>query len=430
VTRALLILPTATYRAPEFLDAARRLSVEVVTGSERPQALAEIMGDRFIELPLDDPERAADAIVELAARVPLDAVLAVDDQGALAAAHAAERLGLVHNAPDAVAATRDKAVMRKRLGAAGVAQPAYAVVEAAPAGGRADRVTEAARRLGYPVVIKPVSLSGSRGVIRADDDVQATAATGRIEALLERIGEPGTALLVESFVTGPEFALEGLLSSGRLEVLTLFDKPDPLDGPFFEETIYLTPSALAPEAQGAISDLVSDAAAAIGLAEGPVHAEVRLSPRDGTAGRPVLIEVAARTIGGRCASALRFSTGVTLEEIVLAHALGRVGELDTTRGDGASGVMMLPIPRSGILVGVGGRERALEVPFVRALDITVAPRHRVEALPEGDRYLGFLFAEAPTGAEVDAALREGHRRLEVEIEPAGADESLALRSRR
>ena len=417
MTRALLILPTATYRAPEFLAAARRLSVEVVTGSERPQALAELMGDRFIELALEDPERAADAIVELAARVELDAVLAVDDQGALAAAHAAARLGLVHNPPDAVAATRDKAVMRSRLGIAGVSQPAYEVVAAVGNGPRGRRVGEAASRLDYPVVIKPVSLSGSRGVIRANDAHEAELATTRIEALLASIGEPDTTLLVEAFVPGREFALEGLLSSGKLTVLALFDKPDPLDGPFFEETIYLTPSALDPLAQQAIGSLVADAADAIGLKEGPLHAEVRLETTAGKFAAPVLIEVAARTIGGRCAAALHFRTGATLEEIVLAHALGRSGELDTSTPPGASGVMMIPIPRSGLLVGVGGREQALAVPFISGLDITVAPRHVVEALPEGDRYLGFLFAEAPSASEVDAALREAHRRLEVVIEP-------------
>ena len=221
MTAALLILPTATYRAPEFLDAARRLSVEVVTGSERPQALAGIMGDRFIELPLEDPERSADAIVQLACAVRLDAVLAVDDQGAVAAAYAAERLGLVHNPPDAVAATRDKAVMRARLGNAGVAEPAYEVVGAL-AGSRPGQVVEAADRLGYPVVIKPVSLSGSRGVIRANDPDEAAAATDRIEKLLERIGDPDTALLVESFVPGPEFA------AGRPAQLRPPGGPDPL----------------------------------------------------------------------------------------------------------------------------------------------------------------------------------------------------------
>jgi biotin carboxylase len=416
VARVLLIIPTASYRAPEFLDAARRLSVEVVTGSERPQALAQTMGDRFIELPLADPVAAADAIVALAGRVDLDAILAVDDQGSLAAAYAGERLGLLHNRPDAVAATRDKAVMRQRLAVGGVAQPRYEAVGAG-GGSRGARVAAAAGGVGYPVVIKPVSLSGSRGVIRVDDAAAAKRASERIEAILGSIGEPATTLLVEEFIPGIEVALEGLLHDGALEVLALFDKPDPLDGPYFEETIYLTPSSLPLPTQDAIAALVGDAARAIGLAEGPVHAEVRLRPGDAPpAARVVLIELAARTIGGRCATALRFSTGATLEEIVLAHALGRdtAHETPTT---GASGVMMLPIPMSGRLVRVGGREAALAVDGITDLDISIAPGRHVAALPEGDRYLGFLFAAGATADKVDRALREAHRRLIVEIEP-------------
>ena len=231
--------------------------------------------------------------------------------------------------------------MRARLARHGVAQPAFEVIDTRPVEPRATRVVNAANRLGYPVVVKPVSLSGSRGVIRADDDDAAIEATRRIEALLDRIGEPDDlAVVVESFAIGDEFALEGLLSAGTLEVLTIFDKPDPLDGPYFEETIYLTPSELEPADQQAIAVLVGDAARAIGLLEGPVHAEVRLDRRSRyrLLGRPVLIEVVtARTIGGRCATALRFSTGTTLEEIVLAHALGRLSELDTSRPPGALG---------------------------------------------------------------------------------------------
>ena len=257
-------------------------------------------------------------------------------------------------------------------------------------------------------------------MIRADDEAAAIQATERIEAILASIGEPSTTLLVEEFIPGVEVALEGLLRAGALEVLALFDKPDPLVGPYFEETIYVTPSLLPSALQAAISELVRDAARAIGLAEGPVHAEVRIRPDDAArpTARVVLIELAARTIGGRCATALHFSTGATLDELVLAHALGRDSPGASTPSPGASGVMMLPIPMSGRLVEVKGREAALSVAGISGLDISIAPGRRVVALPEGDRYLGFLFAAGETPHDVDTALRAAQRELVIEIEIA------------
>ena len=267
MSRILLLLPTGTYRAPDFMAAARRLGVEVVVGSERRQALARSMGDRALVVPFDNTGAAVQAVVDLHQRAPLDAVVAVDDRGAVIAALAAERLGLPHNPPDAVAATRDKAVMRRRVAASAVAQPDFRVVDPP------HEVIGAAREVGYPCVLKPVSRSASQGVIRVDDDDQARAAAERIRGLLGQCPEP---LLVERFVDGAEVAVEGLLRDGRLEVLAVFDKPDPLTGPFFEETIYVTPSQQPPCALAAIAAGVSDAASALGLREGPVHAEVRV----------------------------------------------------------------------------------------------------------------------------------------------------------
>ncbi len=420
--RALLVLPTSTYRAPEFLAAARRLGVEVVTASDAPQALSGVMGDRFLEVDLSRPEEAADRIVDLARRLPLDAVLAVDDQGGLAAAIACERLGLSHNPPAAVAATRDKLAARRLLGAAGVRQPGWRWVPGDPGerAAEASGVVEAARELGFPVVVKPVSLSGSRGVIRADDPASAASAAAWVRAILEEAGAPASEpLLVEQYVPGEEVAVEAIVREGRLEVLAVFDKPDPLEGPFFEETIYVTPSGH-PEADLADAlDAVARAAEALGIVHGPVHAEVRLA--DGSraeappapARRAVVLELAARTIGGKCSKALRFAAGASLEEIVLAGALGRT--LDSTRERSAAGVMMIPVPRSGTLEAVEGRERAREVPFVTGVEVTAPLGRAVRPLPEGDRYLGFLFARAPTPPQVVTALRRAHDELVVKI---------------
>ena len=405
--RVLLILPTGTYRAADFVRAASVLGAEVVVASEHRQAMARAMEDRALVVPLGRPEAAADAIVELARRRPLDAVVAVDEQGVLAAALAGERLGLAHNSPAAVAATRDKAAARAVLAAAGVAQPAFRVV------GSGGDVAAAAVAVGLPCVVKPVSLSGSRGVIRADDPASATVAAERIRNILDDAGEDGCGpLLVETFVPGSEVALEGLLRSGELEVLALFDKPDPLDGPYFEETIYVTPSRLPEPVQAAVAALVAAGAAALGLREGPVHAEVRVDGDDVT-----LLEIAGRSIGGLCARALRFGAGISLEEVILRHALGlRLGDL--RREDSASGVMMVPIPRSGVLQRVGGVDAARAVPGVEGVELTVARGRRVVALPEGDRYLGFIFARGATPEDVEASLRAAHACLEVEIADA------------
>ncbi|MGH8936542.1 MAG: ATP-grasp domain-containing protein [Acidimicrobiia bacterium] len=405
MARLLLILPTDTYRTADFMAAARRVGAEVVVASERAQALAA--GDDYLQLDFRDPVGSARAVVELARRRPLDAVIPVDDRGVLVAALAGQALGLVHNPPEAVAATRDKAEMRRRLARAGVSQPDFAVARAS------DDVAAVAARLGLPCVVKPLSLSGSRGVIRADDPQGAAGAAARIRAILAEAGEdPAGELLVERYVPGMEVAVEGLLRDGELEVLAIFDKPDPLEGPYFEETIYVTPSRLPAATQRRIALLTREAAAALGLREGPLHAEVRL---DG--GRLWLLEVAARSIGGLCSRTLRFGlVNRSLEAILVRHAL-RMPLHDLRREEVSSGVMMLPIPGAGTLQEVRGREEALAVPGIVDLEMTIPAGRPVRPLPEGDRYLGFLFARGPTPQAVEASLREAHRRLEVLIDP-------------
>ena len=402
MARVLLLLPTETYRAKDFLDAARRLDVDVVVGSPRRQAMAGAMGDRAVVVPLENVVAAVQVIAALHDRLALDAVLAVDDQGLVVAAAAAARLGFAHNPVDAVAATRDKAALRARLAAGAVAQPAYRVVPPS------ESVAAAAAQIGYPCVVKPVSRSGSQGVIRADDEVEAEAAAERARAIVGPV-EP---LLVEAFVPGTEVAVEALLVGGALQVLAVFDKPDPLDGPFFEETIYVTPSRQSGPVQASIAGTVAAAVAALGLREGPVHAELRV----GRDGRPVVIEVAARSIGGLCARALRFGAGVSLEEVIVRHAVG--AGLDGLRREAqASGVMMLPIRAGGVLERVSGQAEALAVDGVVGREISIARGRAVVPLPEGDRYLGFVFARGATPADVELALRRAEAALDVVVRP-------------
>jgi biotin carboxylase len=404
VSRLLLVLPSATYRATDFVDAAAKLGADVVVGSEHRQALSDSMGDRAVVLSLRQPLRAADQIQHLAQNVPLDAIVAVDDGGTRAAAAASERLGLRGNPLEAVERARDKAAMREAFAHAGVPQPDYRVVHAG------DDEAEVAAELGAPVVVKPLTLSMSRGVIRADDPRAAAEAALRVRAILADAGEdPASRLLMERFAPGDEVAVEGLLRGGALELLAIFDKPDPLDGPFFEETIYVTPSRKPEQTIRLIEHQTARAAAALGLREGPIHAELRVNGDD-----VVMLELAARSIGGLCSRSLRFGLGMSLEELILRHALDL--PLDgMKREERAAGVMMLPIPRAGTLREVRGQDEARAVPGIGGLEITVTPGRPMVPLPEGDRYLGFMFAKADTPEQVEAALREAHAKLEVDI---------------
>jgi biotin carboxylase len=404
--RILLILPSATYRAADFLAAARELGVTVTVASERRAALSDAMGERALTLRLSDPAVAAEQIAERARETPFAAVVGVDDQGVMAAALGAERLGLSHNPPEAVARTRDKAAMRRALAEAGVPQPRFAVL---PSG--AD-VAAVARAVGLPCVIKPLGLSGSRGVIRANDVEQACSTVERVRGIVAAAQRSSDApLLLESYLPGAEVALEGLLRRGRLEVLAVFDKPDPLEGPYFEETLYVTPSRLGSEVLAEVEAVTARAAQALGLREGPVHAELRV---DGE--RVSVLELAARSIGGLCSRALQFGAGISLEQVILRHALGLPLE-DLVRESTASGVMMIPIPEAGVLRAVEGQQEAQAVEGIGGLEITIARGRPVVPLPEGDRYLGFLFARVASADAVERSLRAAHAHLRIRIEP-------------
>lgn len=396
-----LVLPATSYRGPDFVAAADELGVDLVIATDGSLPMASGRIRQVVPIACDRPAEAAERI----ATVPgIDAVLGVDDAGVVIAALAAQRLGLPADIPDAVAATRDKAVMRALLAAAGVPGARHRL-----AGDEAGALA-AAGDLGYPVVLKPRSLSASRGVIRADDPAGVAAAFARLSAILAEAGG-AFPILVEEYLPGDEVAVEGIAGPDGVEVLAVFDKPDPLVGPFFEETIYVTPSCHDPALLAAAEDLVARGVAAIGLAHGPVHAEVRLTP-DG----PRLLEVAARSIGGLCGRSLRFGMLAQSLEVVLLRAALGLNRRGMRREEQASGAMMLPIPREGILRAIRGREAVFEVEGITDLEITIPIGRPIRPLPEGDRYLGFLFARADTPEQVEAALREAHGLLEVEIE--------------
>jgi biotin carboxylase len=417
--RILLLLPTTTYRTDAFLAAARHFDAEVVVASERPSTMEALAPAGLLTLDFGDPVRAAVDAAEFARRHPIDAVVPVDDDTAVVAAAIAAALDLPHNSVASARAARDKYASRAILRDARVPVPNF---EAHTFG---EDVSAIARRTSYPCVVKPVFLSASRGVMRADTPEEFAAAVRRLEKLLadpelqRRGGRAARTYLVEEFVPGVEVALEGLLIRGELSVLAIFDKPDPLDGPFFEETIYVTPSRLPSETQSAIAGTVAGASRALGLAHGPIHAELRVNERG-----PWILEVAARSIGGLCSRTLRFGTGLSLEDLILRASLG-LGVEGLEREQRPAGVMMIPIPRAGILRGVHGLDAARAVPDVEDVTISVHRGARLVPLPEGASYLGFIFARAATPERVEQALRDAHVCVRFDIENAPAAEEAA-----
>jgi len=418
VKRVLLLATTTGYQTRMFGEAAERLAIELIFATDRCDVLDDPWQDAAIPIRFHDEARSVAAILDAVRSRPLDGMLVVGDRPTVVAALAAEALGLPGHSPASAAIARNKLLTRQRLRDADLLAPKFLSVPAS------SDPRHLAARVGYPCVVKPLGLSGSRGVIRADDERSFVGAFERLQSLLgtpdirrER-DEAHSTILVEDYIDGWEFALEGVVDSGRLIVLAVFDKPDPLDGPFFEETIYVTPSSAPLELQRDIVDGVARAVAAIGLRHGPIHAECRVNDRG-----VFVLEVAARPIGGLCARALRFEkvgdrsgSSAPLEEILLRHSLRE--PIDSWRREAlASGVMMIPIPRRGIYRRVEGVDEARAVGGVCDVRITAKPDQLLVPLPEGASYLGFIFARADTPADAETALRQAHQLLRFEIDP-------------
>lgn len=405
--RVLVLSHTTGYQLRAFNDAAERLGIELVFATDRCRKLDDPWQDRAVAVRFHDPDASVAAIVARAEREPIAGVIAVGDRPVILAARAAAALGIPWHSVAAAIASTDKRRSRALIAAAGLPSPRFTVL------GLGDQGSG----IGFPCIVKPLGLSGSRGVIRADDAREFDAAVVRIRALLARpqvrAARSGLEdeILVEEYIPGREYALEGVLTAGALRVFAIFDKPDPLEGPFFEETLYVTPSRLPAAAQGLIVEHVQRASAALGLSHGPIHAECRVTP-DGTI---YVLEIAARPIGGLCAKALRFENG-PFEEFLLRHALGE-NVSGWQRESQASAVMMIPIPRSGVYRGVSGVEQAVAVEGVDEVQITAKPDQQLLALPEGASYLGFIFARAASPAEAERAVREAHARLQFRIDP-------------
>ena len=404
----LLLLPSMSYRGEAFLMAAGKVGVTLTVAGDAPPDFLEQAPDRFLTLDLHNPDTAVPAVMEFANTSPIDVVLGVNDQTAVLASTISVALGLPANSIDSVRAASNKQTMRNLLQKEGLPCPHFVVV------GFDEKPEDVVQQVTFPCVLKPLTLSGSCGVIRADDQESFQKAFIRIGNLLKTFARPehdvaGRQILIEDFIPGIEVALEGLLTKNTLHPLALFDKPDPLDGPYFEETIYVTPSRLPSDTQTRIVASLEKAARAIGLQEGPVHGELRINDQD-----IWVIEVAARSIGGKCSRMLEFGTGRSLEELILLHALGQeLPSLDLTRR--AGGVMMIPIPQEGTLERIEGQDEAELVPGVEEVVMTAKPGDQLMPLPEGKRYLGFILARGTHPEEVESTLREAHQCLTVVI---------------
>jgi biotin carboxylase len=397
--KAVVILPSHTYRAADFIEAAESLGIDLVVASEQPPPFD--MGDRYLQIDCSDPAAAADSIATLGETVPIDGVIAADDEGVMVAAYANAILGLTGNTPESAGTTRNKLLMRNHLAAAEVDQPRYAALEPD------DRPEEVAAKLGFPVIMKPVDRSASQGVIRVDQPEDAHPTAARIRSI---VGEDAT-LLVESLVPGAEIAVEGLVSGGELTVLAIFDKPDTPTGPYYPETLFVTPSRLPDEAITEARRVAAAAVAGLGLGAGPVHIELKVHDA-----RARVIEVAARSIGGLCSRSLNFGlTGTTLESLILRNAIGMPRD-NLRREPVASGVLMIPTPVSGVFAGISGEEETRQIDGITGIDLTIVPGKKIVAPPEGERYLGFVYARADTPEQVEAALRKAMSTLEVQLE--------------
>jgi hypothetical protein len=408
----LLVSATTGYQAGSFRAAAARLGVGLTLATDRCDHLPDPWRDQAIAVRFDQPKAAVEALRK---RPPFQGITAIGDRPALLAAHLAAALGLRFHSPQAAAMAHDKFAFRQALAHAGLPVPTFHRfgLDADPA--------VAAGQVDYPCVLKPLILSASRGVIRADNAAAFVAAFERIRQLLTRPEiqqwrNPNAAwILAETYIPGREVALEGWIEAGTLQRFAFFDKPDPLEGPFFEETLYITPSRLETRERALIWDIVEAAARAASLGPGPIHAEIRLASSRGANDTPYVLEIAARPIGGLCARTLRFrrppaGETIALEELLLRGALGEpLGAWE--REAAPAGVMMIPVPDGGVYEGVDGVEAARQVPGVETVEITAKAGEPLQPMPEGASYLGFIFARASTPAAVEQSLRSAHARL-------------------
>lgn len=404
-------MTTSTYRASAFLEASKKLEISTIIGTDQPDILGHLNPGSSINLDYSKNNDSKKKIIEHINKFPIHGVLAIDEETLILGAIVADSLGLICHSMESVSTTRSKYELRKVLSEDGLRNPEFKLISSE------ENPKLISKSISFPCVMKPTYLSGSRGVIRANNEKEFTNAYLRIKNILDepeaiiRGKDEAKMLLIEEYIDGIEVAVEGIIVNGEFLPLTIFDKPEPLDGPFFEETLYVTPSRLPKSLQEKILEETKNASNAIQLTNGPVHAELRIDRN----GDPWVIDIASRTIGGKCSRAIKFSDGITLESIILSHVLGKKLP-NIVPISSSSGVMMIPIPKSGVLKEVLGKEDALAIEGIEEIEITIPLGDKIVQLPEGDRYLGFIFASSKKSNETIEILKEAHKNLKFEIE--------------
>lgn len=412
----MILSATTGYEIRAYAEAVAAMGLEAAFGSDRCHVLDDPWRDGALPLRFENPEASASQVVEYARMNPLDAIVPLGDRTVPTAARACQRLGLLSHPAEAADICRDKFRSRERLHGHGLNIPPFAryPLESDP------RQILAQGGVQFPCVLKPLSLSASRGVIRANNAREFTRSFERIRTLLRSPDvqvmreETTRHIQAEGYIEGAEIAAEGFVDHGSTNLLAIFDKPDPLEGPYFEETLYVTPSRLSGEVQWQVAETLRRAIDALGLFHGPFHAELRINSKGVWP-----LEVAARSIGGLCARALRFRSltlgeNVSLEKLMVALALGTKLQ-PVRREDEAAGVMMIPVEQGGIYQGTEGLEEARAIPGIEDVIITAKPSLRLIPFPEGCSYPGFIFARGRTAEFVEAALRRAHQTLRFKI---------------
>ena len=407
----LLLMTTSTYRASAYIDASKRLEINPIIATDQPDILGHLSPGNSITLDYSKNEQSKKKIIKHIEKFPIQGVLAIDEETLILGAMVANSLGLICHSIESVMATRSKYELRKILSEEGLRNPEFKLVSSEE---NPDLIS---KTISFPCVMKPTFLSGSRGVIRANNQKEFANAYLRIKKILDlpemsiRGKDESKMILIEEYIDGKEVAVEGIIINGDFLPLTIFDKPEPLKGPFFEETIYVTPSTLPQSTQKKIIEETKHASNAIKLSNGPIHAELRIDGK----GNPWIIDIASRTIGGKCSKAIKFADEISLESIILNHVLGEKLP-DIIPISSSSGVMMIPIPKSGILKEVRGKEKCLQIEGIEEIEVTIPLGEKVVQLPEGDRYLGFIFAISDEPSNTIKILKEAHGKLNFKIE--------------
>jgi len=401
----LVIAPNNSYRIAPYLKAANQLGLNsLIISDSRHSLVVEVADGLYADF--SNQRMAVQKIYQTVRHQNIVGVIATDDYTVEIAAQVASKLRLPHNPVSGMKAARWKHHARRVLQQAGLPVPTHRCIQLN------EPLAQQIDGFPFPCVVKPLNLSGSKGVIRSNTKDEFLAACERIRHIVadQPSVEARQTLLVESYIPGIEVALEGILEQGKFTALAIFDKPDPLEGPYFEETYYITPSRLSHRQQQKLINCVADACHAYGLITGPVHAELRI-----TEDVVYIIEVAARTIGGECARLLEYGTGYSLEELVILNAMGK--SVAPTAFQTSAGVLMIPTPKAGVLRRIEGILAAQKIPYIDAINIAIREGHELKCLPEGSSYLGFIFASGPNPAIVEKALRRAHQALNIVVAP-------------